>query len=277
MIAVVLARNEFIKTVRRFAFWAAFLGFGGLIAFVTVDLQLRALHDPRVPRLTLPGGWADVVEPGVFGALFSSVVLILLVAGEFSWRTARQSVIDGLSKAQWFGGKLLLLVAVCLSFLALQVGIIGGIALYGTDLGATTAPLLRGSDAAMLGGYALALVGFGSLALLLASTIRSPGPAMAVFFFVYVAFKERVLGSLFARVSETAAAWAPYLPDTIFHELMKPARYDAAALAAATARAAVRGQEFVLAPSTGAVVGLAAGYIVLFLTVSFVSLLRRDL
>ena len=70
------------------------------------------------------------------GFIFAAVLVILLVAAEFGWRTARQNVIDGLSKTQWFAAKVLLLPLLTALFLALRVLVGGTLALAGTDLSA---------------------------------------------------------------------------------------------------------------------------------------------
>ncbi|MBK9980304.1 MAG: hypothetical protein IPP20_20760 [Gemmatimonadetes bacterium] len=70
--------------------------------------------------------------PGVLAAFFASIVLILLVSSEFTWRTSRQNVIDGLSKEEFFGAKLFLLPGVGLFFFIVMVLVAGGFAFAGT-------------------------------------------------------------------------------------------------------------------------------------------------
>ena len=82
---------------------------------------------------------------GVQFLIFSGLTVMLLATPEFNWRTARQNVIDGLSKSQWFWGKSLLLPVVALAFLGIHILIPGVLALIRTDLGAATGPLVPAS------------------------------------------------------------------------------------------------------------------------------------
>jgi hypothetical protein len=56
------------------------------------------------------------------GSLFTGVLMILLFAPEFSWRTARQNVIDGLSKERFYAGKVILLARLVLILMATTLG-----------------------------------------------------------------------------------------------------------------------------------------------------------
>jgi len=170
------------------------------------------------------------------GFVFASVLPILLVAAEFSWRTARQNVIDGLSKTQWYVAKLLLVPVLAGLFLLTRVGLGGGLALAGTGWppphGVLAAPQLRA-----LGGLFLAGLGYGSLALFAAAAIRASGPAVAAWF-AWFAFGERLLAggvaSLFAGL-RPAVKW---LPVATFGKLTDYLQYDNAALREAAAGAA---------------------------------------
>ena len=162
------------------------------------------------------------------GFIFSSVLVILLVAAEFGWRTARQNVIDGLSKTQWFSAKLLLLPFLTALFLALRVVVGGTLALAGTDLSAG-ATLFGAAQLSALGGMFLTGLGYSSLALFAALAIRSSGPAMAVWF-AWFAFAERLLvgglGTLFEGL-RPVLRWAPVMT---FDRLRDYIQYDPEAL-----------------------------------------------
>lgn len=117
MLVSVLVRNEAIKTFKRLAFWVTFLFFSFILTMEFGENYFRAAGDPD-RSFALPGAWREIVTGNSEIALiFGSVILILLLSSEFSWRTARQNVIDGLSKEQFFVGKGLLLPIVGLMFI----------------------------------------------------------------------------------------------------------------------------------------------------------------
>ena len=102
----ILVRNEFIKTRRRTAFWVASLVFTGLMSLIFGSMFMQGLRKPE-RAFILPGAWGEILGgPGVLASFFSAIVVILLVSSEFTWRTSRQNVIDGLSKEEFFGAKL---------------------------------------------------------------------------------------------------------------------------------------------------------------------------
>jgi len=264
MRTLVLARNEVIKIKRRSAFWVAFWAFTGLMALIFGSMRYQSAHPQRVGQelFALPGAWREILGgPGVMSAFFAAMVLVLLVASEFTWRTARQNVIDGLSKEEFFAGKLLLLPAIGLLFFGVLVLVGGGFALIG---GHVAGPLVRGIDAEMLAGALLGLFGWGALAFLLAVTIRSSGPAIGAFFLYFLI--EQILGQLIARNGPAAAAVARYFPTEVFKALWQPASY----LAIPRPR-----QPAGLAPSV--LMWTSAAYIVAFLLAAFAVYRRRDL
>lgn len=217
-------RSEMRKAWKRPATWVT-LGLFGLITFADLFDEFReARKDPGDPFF-LPDAWSQVLgEEVMIGFIFASVLVILLVAAEFSWRTARQNVIDGQSKTEWYSAKVLLLPLLSTVFLALRVVVGGSFALAGTDLSTTTA-LFGAAQLSALGGMFITGLGYTSLALFMATAIRSSGPAMAVWF-AWFAFAERLLvgglGSLFESL-RPVLKWAPV---TTFNRLRDYIQYD---------------------------------------------------
>jgi ABC-2 type transport system permease protein len=221
-------RAEMLKLWKRPATWVT-VGLFTLITFADVlDDYRDALKDPEV-SFFLPEAWSRILgEEVMIGFIFASVLVILLVAAEFSWRTARQNVIDGLSKTQWYWAKVLLLPVVAALFLVLRVVVGGSFALAGTDLSSGRA-VMGGPQFAALGGMYLTGLGYACLALFVSAAVRSSGPAMAVWF-AWFAFGERLLvgglGSLFQGL-RPALRWAPV---STFNRLNDYLRYDPEAL-----------------------------------------------
>lgn len=274
MTVTVLARNEWLKTTRRLAFWVTLLCLGGLMSIMFFERYSSGVGSAKVPVFQLPDGWSYIIgEPGPIPAMFAAILMILLVASEFSWRTARQNVIDGLSRAQFYAGKTLLLPAVAAAVLLLVVLIGVGFALPGT---AAPGPVMGGTDLAFLGGSFLAVAGMGAMGLLLASVIRSAGAAMALFFF-YLAFAERILAAGLGRLVPASRALAPYWPANLFMTLPSSEHYYVAEQEAAIARALEKGVDAPTFMDPGLMAAAAGAWIALFLVAGFVAFRRRDL
>lgn len=221
---------------KRPATWVT-LGLYGLIMFADLFDEYRDARAEGGEPFVLPQAWSGILgEEVVIGFVFSSVLLILLVAAEFSWRTARQNVIDGLSKSQWYGTKLLLVPLLVALFLVIRAALGGALAWAGTDP-AQPAALIGPTQLRALAGMWLGGMGYASLALFAATAIRSSGPAMAVWF-AWFAFAERLLvgglGSLF-ELARPALRWAPI---ATFNRLTSYAQYDPEALRRVAQRAA---------------------------------------
>lgn len=274
--ARVLLRNEALKLRKRLAFWVTF----GLFAFIKLvsfgEEYWQARKDPEDPY-ALPAAWSQILsDESMVTVIFGAVVLILLVSSEFTWRTARQNVIDGLSKTAWFWGKGALLPIVGAIFIASQVGLGGGLALAGTDLSATEEALLGVPVFQALGGLFLAFFLMGSLAFAVGLAIRSSGPAMAVWF-AWIAFGERLVSLGLGRLFEGLRPALGYLPFGTSLKLLDYDAFDPAAFERATAAAEVAGR----APPEPVAVGTAAlvavGWTVLFVGISYVWFRKRDL
>lgn len=275
-VGATLLRNEVLKARKRLAFWVTL----GLFAFITAmehgEDWYRAMRDPE-RSFALPVAWASVFSEGsVLALIFASVILILLVSSEFSWRTARQNVIDGLSKTQWFWGKALLIPLAALLFVFFQVAIGGGFALAGTELGAADASLAGPPVLAAAAGLLLAALTAASLAFAAAMAIRSAGPAMAVWF-AWMGFGERLLASGLGRVFEGLRDALGYLPFLATQRLLDFRSYDAAALQRAVERAEEAGRAPPTPPDAATAALVCAGWIALLVGGSLVWFRRRDL
>ena len=225
-------RSEMRKMWKRPATWVT-LGLFGFVTFADlIGAYRNARRDPENP-FSLPDAWGQILgDEVVVGFIFASVLVILLVAAEFSWRTARQNVIDGLSKTQWYAAKVLLIPLLSALFLVVRVVVGGSFALVGTDLSAG-ATLLGIPQLSALGGMFVASLGYASLALFVAVAIRSSGPSMAVWF-AWFAFVEALMVGGLGRIFEglrPALSWAPIMT---FNRLRGYLQYDPDALRRAT-------------------------------------------
>lgn len=270
----VLLRNEALKLGRRPATLVT-LGFFALVAVLDYGESWYAARRSAERTFALPGAWPSVITGVAEVALvFGSILLLLLVASEFSWRTARQNVIDGLSREAWFAGKVLLLPLLAVLVVGLQLAIGGGFALAGTDLSAAGGILPGPYQLSALGGVLLAFLGYGSLALTVALAVRGTGASIGVWF-LYVAVVERLAGAGLARLGAWGGEAARWLPVQVFNRLVSYPQHDPAAWRR-MARAAEGGS--VPEPwAWEALLPAALGWIAVLLLASFLVFRRRDL
>lgn len=211
-----LARNEWLKTRKRPASVICL----GLFAAVHGFAFASALRSEG--GFALPGAWPDILvgAPPVAG-LLGAILLVLLVANEFEWRTVRQTVIDGLSREEWFLGKLVLVPILLVLFLGTQVVL--GLTFAVAGSGGELAGLLPGAEhCRTLVGLVLGFVGYASLGLAIAVSVRRPGASVGALF-LWVLLVEELLASGLARLSGSLVPLARHFPLGTFDALMRHA------------------------------------------------------
>lgn len=272
--AIVL--NEWIKIRRRPAFLVAFFTFVVLLGLMFGQAFVREIQR-GAGRFTLPGSWDEILtELAPLTLFFGATVLILLVTSEFAWRTARQNVIDGMSREQWFAAKLLLVPVTAILFVGAQAGLGGTLAALATDLGAADGPLVGRHDLHALAGITLAAVGMAALGFCFAFVARGPGPTIALFFLYIGVIEQLVLTPLLARWEAVAPA-VRYLPARVFLTLVEETQYFPEAVARAVAAAEKAGRPAPVFPDTGSLMTAAAVYTLIFVGVAYLVYRNRDL
>lgn len=138
---------EYLKTVKRRAFWVA-LAFLAFLSTVALGSELMGGRRGVSAPLVAPYSWAMAAgEMGPMPAFFLALTIVMLVTSEFSWRTARQNVIDGLSKEQFFTAKWLMATMVALAFTIVPFAVATGVTIYGRVTGATPTSTLAPASA----------------------------------------------------------------------------------------------------------------------------------
>ncbi len=269
----VLFRIEALKAVRRRAFWVTLGVFAAIIAGDVVSAVQVANVRANI-AFALPQSWPNILKmPAYLGPFFLGMLLILLVAPEFSWRTGRQNVIDGLSKERFYAGKVLVSAGLVALFLVLPV-VIGG---AGTVVSPSESgsPLVRPTDFNYMIAYGLVLLMWGSAALMLAYLVRSTGPAMGVLL-VYVLI-ESFIGEMLERASPVLDRVADHFPLAVHGALGDPLVHYPDLLASENAMRAERGREPLEFLDVENLIIAALVYAAIFLATGFLSMRKRDM
>ncbi|MCR5886277.1 ABC transporter permease [Hymenobacter sp. J193] len=125
-----------------------------------------------------PGVWSRLTYVASYFNLLLGILLIILIADEFQFRTFRQQVLDGLSRADLIQGKLG--IAVGLTTYATLV-VLGIGLFFGLTRGPEAAPGAVTAELGAVGLYAVQALGYLSLAALLAFALRKSGLAILAF------------------------------------------------------------------------------------------------
>ncbi|HEX9649628.1 MAG TPA: ABC transporter permease [Cyclobacteriaceae bacterium] len=117
---------EWIKLKNYKTFWVL----GGLYLFLITFIPISVLEfmkwleskgvefeefsPSKIPILHFPDIWQNITYLSVFFKFFIAVIIIISITNEFSYKTIRQNIIDGLSRMDFLKSKLTAIVAICL-------------------------------------------------------------------------------------------------------------------------------------------------------------------
>lgn len=259
-------RNEVLKARKRPAFWVLTGAMAAVAGIATVVVS-EVSTDGSLPMswTMAPRGMANI------GVLCFGLAVVLLFAPEFKWRTARQSVIDGLTKESFLVGKLLFSAALALWFAAVAWAVGATVFLVLPPAGEMTS--FSVADLKAWAGMGLGMAVWGSTAFFVAATARGEGAAVGIFVAYYVV--EGIAapaGASFAisRGHEFVADTISYLPGRVAEELAgNELHYGSRFPADSGAIPQTRGFAHLA--------GAALAYVLTFVAVSFADFRRRDL
>ncbi|HEX6309330.1 MAG TPA: ABC transporter permease [Longimicrobiales bacterium] len=274
MMALRLLDIEWFKTRHRIVFWVTSGFFASMFLLFLGITQYRHAAGLDERPFTLPRDWLSLLQgPGGLAVLLVTVAVVLLVASEQAWRTQRQNVIDGLSRGQFFSGKLLLALLLVLIYWITPIVMGLVFAIFDGRPGYTdgTGPLLPATMLQAYAGFFVHLLATAAQAFMFAILASSSGAALALTFVFSIAQLPILL--LLASRAEYWIGIARRAPAMVFDQLTNPGTWDSDRLAQLNES---RQGLPPLLPG-GEAVALAFAYTALFVGIGWLAFRRRDL
>lgn len=264
----VLVRIEMLKAVKRPACWVT-------VGVFTVFNAIAILSSGGPSsQASFPDAWRGIIEPAInLGPVFLAALMILLFAPEFRWRTARQNVIDGLSKEQFYWAKVLLLVPMMAVFIAIPMVI--GIVEAAPNPGGGGRALVEPMDFNYMLGFVVALLLWGTAALMISALVRAAGAGLGLLFLYFIC--EQIVTQLLSIRWRALERFFDFLPAQLYQTITNTGLYYPEVLARTNAARAERGQDLLAYPDLWIPLVAATAYVVLFLGLAYVNMRRRDL
>jgi len=230
-----LYKIELFKMFKRLAFWVAMISFPTLSLLPYGYMFYDDITSTREYKFfSFPDAWRMVLSDGAeLVCIFSAVLVSMLIASEFDWRTSRQNIIDGLSKRQWMSVKLMVVPTIVILGYSTRIIVLGALAWLGTRTNIEHANELLNVQFTGMPGYLITrpitenvykvsnvqifafagviLAGLlaGSLSLLVSLITRSAGPAMGIMA-IYMPLEIAIFRTLNGLGWNTAANVLPF-------------------------------------------------------------------
>jgi len=206
--------------------------------------------------------------------LFLAIVVILLVGNEFSFRTFRQNVVNGLSRNDLITGKLIMIVTIAIyTFLMVLLAIIIFGMVYTN--GITFNIVFEKSYLILI--YFIQAIGYMTIGLLIALIFRNNALSI-IMFLLYFAIIEPVLRLIFKAEARR------FFPAKIISNLTPTPEFltmtSEKSFTTSSGKSSLDFQEIGLMPESlplGINVVLAAGFIGFFIALSYVITNKRNL
>ncbi len=196
-----LLKIEYKKLIPYSTFWVIFglfFLFTPIVFYGAGQIKIDAFPIDFATIYNFPNVWNNITYIASWFNLLIGMLLVILVCNEFSFKTFRQHVIDGQSKADFILSKILLMSSFSL-LSTLYLFIIGG--LFGSLTGSDTSFL---TDIKYLLIYFIQSLGYMSIGLTIAVLIRTS--ALSIILFISSIFFESIIRLL---IPDTLAQFFP--------------------------------------------------------------------
>lgn len=223
---------ELAKLLPARDFRVSMCSYAALFAVAVLSLGAFAFEAPgggiAVNPLVFPDVWQNAAYVGGWVDCLLYVIALQTVTNEYQFRTARQNVIDGLSRRAFVAGKLVLMLLFALASTLLVAALALGLGGWSGG-GLNGAASLSGTRFVPL--HFLQVLGYLMLALLIGVIVRRTGAALLAFL-GYTLLAEPLLRGLLLPPGA-----ARYLPSAVFASLVPNPFFAYAGMRVTTASA----------------------------------------
>ncbi|WP_348811679.1 ABC transporter permease [Flavobacterium maritimum] len=187
------------------------LTFIALIASIKFDLGIFKFHLAEMGIFNFPFIWHFNTYIAAFLKLFLAIVIVSMMANEYSYGTLKQNLIDGMSKKEFILSKFLTVVlfALCSTIFVFVMSL-----LLGYSFSSYTELSIVFSDLEYLLAFFIKLVGFFSFCLFLGILVKRSAFALG-FLLVWFIIESITKGILAFRIfpdSDTSSRIAQFFP-----------------------------------------------------------------
>jgi len=213
---------ELIKIQKRKAFWVTigFYTFFGTLFLWIISQGALSVNGSLHQGFSLPDDWLGVLEQfNLFSTFYLPVTVILLSADEFANRTARQNIIDGLTREEYFLSKVILITFLSAVYLFIFVGLGLIFAAFKQNLSHSA---IRIEEVKLFVSYFVLLIGYGTLALFFSFLTKNTANAI-VLCLIYILIEA--IASPLLSLKDVTAHIPLYLPTNIFDSLIEGSRF----------------------------------------------------
>jgi ABC-2 type transport system permease protein len=262
-----LLKIEYLKVKNYGTFWAILIIYAAFVplTYLAIGQLGVSLLPQKSALLSFPTIWHYFTWTASWWNVLLGVLVVILVCNEFTFKTQRQNVIDGLSKRDVILGKLIFIIV--LAFV---------IALYSFIVAAITGVIYSGTEnfarnIEYVPIYFLQTIGYFAFAFMLAVLVKKP--ALSIILFILI-----IAIDVFLYNGNLLDHNAQFFPTIAISELTPNPFYDLL-LGMQKADALKSGISFEEPPnmSQGTRSIVAIVYIALLFLVSFFVVKRRDL
>lgn len=148
-----------------------------------------------------PEVWQSVSYISSFLFFIAGLIVIMLTANEYTFRTNRQNVINGLSRSQFIGSKILLLIVIALLSALLVFGV-------GALFGSFGKPPFSLHGIKYIGYFFISAMSYLSVALVIITLFKRSGISIGLYF-LYIIIVENLLSALVNKVVPKAGYFLP--------------------------------------------------------------------
>ena len=186
-----LIKIEYKKIIPYKTFWVIFglfFIFTPIVFYGAGQIKIEGFPIDFATMYNFPDVWNNITYIGSWFNLLIGMLLVILVCNEFSFKTFRQHVIDGQSKADFIVSKILLMTSFALisTIYLFVLGALFGLVSSGSESFLT--------DIKYLVIYFIQSLGYLSVGLIIAVLIRSS--AMAIITFICSILAESIIRAL---------------------------------------------------------------------------------